>query len=96
MAKLLTEPSEPIKKEPKFKVGELVRIRQWDDMEKEFGLTMLGSISCQCCFTDEMKPLCGKYAEIEDLNDGQVELKFFNCDDLDTCCAYSTDMIEKV
>ena len=87
---------EPVKEEPKFKVGELVRIRQWDDMEKEFGLTMLGSISCQCCFTDEMKPLCGKYAEIEDLNDGQVELKFFNCDDLDTCCAYSTDMIEKV
>ena len=95
-AKLLAEPSEPVKEEPKFKVGELVRIRQWEDMEKEFGLTMLGSISCQCCFTDEMKPLCGKYAEIEDLNDGQVELKFFNCDDLYTCCAYSTDMIEKV
>ena len=93
---IVNDQVEPVKEEPKFKVGELVRIRQWDDMAKEFGLTMLGSISCQCCFTDEMKPLCGKYAEIEDLNDGQVELKFFNCDDLDTCCAYSTDMIEKV
>ena len=88
---------EPVKEEPKFKVGELVRIRQWDDMEKEFGLTMLGSISCQCCFTDEMKPLCGKYAEIVRLDkDGRVGLKFFNCDDLNTGWAYSTDMIEKV
>lgn len=61
-AKLLAE---PVKEEPKFKVGELVRIRQWDDMEKEFGLTMLGSIRCRCCFADGMKPLCGKYAEIK-------------------------------
>lgn len=35
--KLLAESAAPVKEEPKFKVGELVRIRQWDDMEKEFG-----------------------------------------------------------
>ena len=101
-AKLLAEPSEPVKEEPKFKVGELVRIRQWDDMEKEFGLTMLGSIRCgsiRCrgCFADGMKYLCGKYAEIVGLYKyGTVELKFFNCDGLNTDWAYSTDMIEKV
>ena len=87
---------EPVKEEPKFKVGELVRIRQWDDMEKEFGLTMLGSISCQCCFTDEMKPLCGKYAEITRLDGSLVELKFFNCEKEGKRWSYSTDMIEKV
>lgn len=93
-AKLLAE---HVKEEPKFKVGELVRIRQWDDMEKEFGLTMLGSISCRCCFADGMKPLCGKYAEIEDLLlDGIVHLRFFNCDDSVENWNYSTDMIEKV
>lgn len=93
-AKLLAE---PIKEKPKFKVGELVRIRQWDDMEKEFGLTMLGSISCRCCFADGMKPLCGKYAEIKDLLlDGIVHLRFFNCDDSVENWNYSTDMIEKV
>ena len=93
--KLLAEPSEPVK--PKFKVGELVRIRQWDDMEKEFGLTMLGSIRCRCCFADGMKPLCGKYAEIKDLLlDGIVHLRFFNCDDSVENWNYSTDMIEKV
>ena len=96
-AKLLAEPSEPVKKEPKFKVGELVRIRQWDDMEKEFGLTMLGSIRCRCCFADGMKPLCGKYAEIKDLRvDNIVFLRFFNCDDSVENWNYSTDMIEKV
>ena len=89
--------AELIKEKPKFKVGELVRIRQWDDMEKEFGLTMLGSIRCRCCFADGMKPLCGKYAEIKDLRaDGIVFLRFFNCDDSVENWNYSTDMIEKV
>lgn len=93
-AKLLAE---PVKEEPKFKVGELVRIRQWDDMEKEFGLTMLGSIKCRCCFADGMKPLCGKYAEIKDLLlDGIVYLRFFNCNDMVDSWNYSIDMIEKV
>ena len=93
-AKLLAE---PVNEEPKFKVGELVRIRQWDDMEKEFGLTMLGSIKCRCCFADGMKPLCGKYAEIKDLLlDGIVYLRFFNCNDMVDSWNYSIDMIEKV
>ena len=96
-AKLLAEPSEPVKEKPKFKVGELVRIRQWDDMEKEFGLTTLGSIRCRCCFTEGMKPLCGKYAEIKDLLlDGIVHLRFFNCDESVENWNYSIDMIEKV
>lgn len=93
-AKLLAE---PIKEEPKFKVGELVRIRQWDDMEKEFGIDKDGHIKCGCCFTDGMAPLCGKYAEIERLKrSGFVDLKLFNCDGLTTGWSYSIDMIEKV
>lgn len=96
-AKLLAEPAAPVKEEPKFKVGELVRIRQWDDMEKEFGLVMGGSIRCSRIFSREMAPLCGKYAEITRLYKGNtVFLKFFNCEGLYTCWEYSTDMIEKV
>ena len=95
-AKLLTEPSEPVKEKPKFKVGELVRIRQWDDMEKEFGTDSFGSVNCKCNFTDAMRPFCGKYAEIVRLNGSLVELKLFNCDDLGEGWEYSTDMIEKV
>ena len=97
-AKLLAEPVEPVKEKPKFKVGELVRIRQWDDMAEEFGINSSGAIICQCWFTVAMKPLCGKYAEIVSLNENDVvvKLKFFNCDGLDTSWEYSTDMIEKV
>ena len=96
-AKLLAEPSEPVKEKPTFKVGELVRIRQWDDMVKEFGTDSFGSVACRYFFTKSMKPLCGKYAEIKDLRvDGIVFLRFFNCDGLSTCWSYSTDMIEKV
>ena len=96
-AKLLAEPSEPVKEEPKFKVGELVRIRQWDDMAEEFGINSWGAIICQCWLTVAMKPLCGKYAEITKIrDDGKVELRFFNCDDSVENWNYSTDMIEKV
>ena len=28
----------------KYKVGDVVRIREWDDMEKEFGLDDIGDI----------------------------------------------------
>ena len=92
-AKLLAE---PVKEEPKFKVGELVRIRQWDDMEKEFGVDSEGYIDSCVSFVPPMQPLCGKYAEIVRLNGSRVDLKFFNCDDLSKGWNYSTDMIEKV
>ena len=96
-AKLLAEPVEPVKEEPKFTVGELVRIRQWDDMEEEFGTRMSGSINCRYTFTEDMKPLCGKYAEIRDVrDDGKVSLRFFNCEKEEVCWAFHTDMIEKV
>ena len=95
-AKLLAEPAKEVKEKPKFKVGELVRIGQWDDMVKEFGTRDTGSVNCKCGFTDDMKPLCGKYAEIKDLRvDDIVFLHFFNCEE-ETCWSYSTDMIEKV
>ena len=95
-AKLLAEPAKEVKEKPKFKVGELVRIRQWDDMVKEFGTKDTGSVNCKCYFTITMKPLCGKYAEIKNiLIDDIVHLRFFNCEE-ETCWSYSTDMIEKV
>ena len=98
-AKLLAEPSEPVKEEPKFKVGELVRIRQWDDMVKEFGVDSVGDVVGNCVsFVTSMKPLCGKYAEIVSIaeNGVEVKLKLFNCGGLNTSWGYSTDMIEKV
>lgn len=49
----------------KFKVGDKVRVREWDDMAKEFGSDKR-KIFCSCSFVDYMKPLCGKvFAVIE-------------------------------
>ncbi len=48
-----------------------VKIREWDDMEKEFGLDKNGSIECKYRFLDNMNPLCGKMVELyfdEDFN----------------------------
>lgn len=77
-------------------VGKTYRIRQWDDMEKEFGLSETGSIKCNPIrFVKEMKRLCGKkcvvrqkveervYIDIED----SAESNLWN---------YTADMIEPI
>jgi len=97
-AKLLAEPIKEVKEKPKFKVGELVRIRHWDDMVKEYGLDEDGDIRANSAYFMEIEaPLCGKYAEIVgfDEDDG-VCLKFFNCKHIITTWRFTIDMIEKV
>ena len=50
----------------KHKVGDKVRVRQWDDMAKEFGTDEAGRINIKtgCRFTEEMKKFCGGVYEI--------------------------------
>lgn len=66
----------------RFKVGDRVRIRQWDDMVKEFGLLDSGGIpftkTCGTTFMDDMKHLCGRTATITYINydTEKVELNF--------------------
>lgn len=43
----------------RYKVGDEVRVREWDDMAKDFGSNEV-MIFCTCSFIDCMKPLCGK------------------------------------
>lgn len=42
-----------------FSVGDRVRVRQWDDMAREFGVDG-DSIRCNMTFLRSMKDLCGK------------------------------------
>ena len=53
----------------KYKVGDKVRVRKWDDMVKEFGVDGDGDIDCNShtCFIKSMKGLCGKEFVVEEV-----------------------------
>ena len=54
----------------KYKVGDKVRVRQWDDMVKEYGLLGdLEKVICTpgCSFTNGMKKFCGRVVTISDV-----------------------------
>lgn len=79
-----------------FKVGDRVRIRQWDDMEREFGLDACGDINSRPFFTRDMRDegLCGRTATILRIDSrGQVKLDF-NDKSGDVDWKYSTAMLE--
>lgn len=49
----------------KYKIGDRVKIKSWEQMEQEYGINGLGSIECFCVFTKGMKRLCdGEYTII--------------------------------
>lgn len=58
-----------------FEVGDMIVVREWDDMKAEFGTDFWG-IKCKFVFTGEMIMFCGEEAEITDMSQGEVSLKF--------------------
>lgn len=62
----------------KFKIGDRVKFKTWEQMEKEFGLRKSGCIDCNSTFVYDMKDYCGVSATIELINkDDQIWLKRF-------------------
>lgn len=78
-----------------FKVGDRVVVRDWDDMEKEYGTSEGGTIHCCFGFTDTMRHLCGRTATVTSANNGCIEVDF---DDKsgDTIWSYSSDMFNPI
>lgn len=76
----------------KFKVGDKVRVRAWEDMEKEFGLDDSGDIKCLYCFTRSMREYCGKVYTIARTGNS-YELDGGNEIDV---WSFSDDMLEPV
>lgn len=73
----------------KYKVGDKIKIREWDDMEKEFGLDFAGNIDCRCMFVRNMKKYCGKTLEISKITPkGNYSVKENNY-------VFSDDMVVK-
>ena len=46
------------------KVGDKLRVRDWEDMEREFGLDRDGDIKCTPFFIEEMRKFCGKVVNV--------------------------------
>lgn len=54
-----------------IKVGDKVKIRSWESMEKEFGLDRDGDIDCRPCFVRNMKKYCGKTVTVKHVTDDE-------------------------
>ena len=77
------------------KEGNIIKIRQWDDMESEYGLIGIDSINCECAFTDDMRNLCGSEIKInEKMVEDFKKYKYFFADS--KTYSISTDMIEYI
>ena len=84
-----------------IKVGDYVQIKEFEDMEKEFGKTRNGDIDCACTFTKEMAHLCGVVAKVIDKRQGVRLSGFvltldFPQDVQSTGWSYSTDMVKQI
>ena len=73
-----------------FHVGDVVRIRDWDDMVAEFGIDRNGDIPCRAHFVRGMRRLCGNVFTITNTDGCDVG----GC--THTMLRITTDMIEHV
>ena len=93
------EPFPKAEQNPKnehFKVGERVQFKKWSEMEKQFGVDVIGSIECEYGFTYMMRRLCGSYATIEEIDGKRVYLKDFSSKGKNGFFIFSTDMIKHI
>lgn len=60
-----------------FKVGDRVVVRDWDDMEEEYGVYPIsGTIKCPNGFTKSMRHLCGRTATVVSVNGTSISVDF--------------------
>lgn len=65
----------------KFKVGDTVMVRYWDDMAREYGLGCDGDINVYPYFTRQMQKYCGQISEVEGIEfDGNIRLEIDGID----------------
>ena len=62
-----------------FKKGDIVVVKDWDEMAQKYGYTSRNkqAIDCRFRFVREMRHLCGELASVtKETNGGQIYLKF--------------------
>lgn len=86
----------------KYKVGDKVKVRKWDDMVAEFGLDVYGNIKTPgFLFVEYMKDFCDKMATIvrDDLDengDRYYTIKIDSMDGQEQCFYFTDEMIEDI
>ena len=74
-----------------IKAGNIVKVRQWGDMAKEYGVSLDGAIDCFKKFTGNMREYCGETIRInENMEKKFNEYGYFYYEG----SMFSTDMLE--
>ena len=84
-----------------FNVGDLVRVRDWDDMDAEFGRCkhVKRNINCEGIFSEGMRGICGLEAEITKVipnYDGRGYTVYETTSVSINCWVITADMLELV
>lgn len=59
-----------------YKVGDKIKVRTWEAMEKEFGTDRDSVIACKCSFIKEMRKFCDMTMTICcDMGDGMYRME---------------------
>lgn len=77
----------------KFKIGDRIKIKSWDQLKKEFGECGEFGIPCAFNFTHEMKYLCNEKGIIKNIIEDEIIIIF---DTLKCYHCISKDMIKKL
>lgn len=79
----------------KYRVGDKVKVRKWEDMVDEFGTYELGGIRTHFCFDNRMKQYCGKIVTIKNLTTDAIGDEYYDIlEDTENEFCFSDDMFE--
>ena len=59
----------------RYRVGDKVKVREWDDMMVEFGTDEDGDIKCRLFFVADMKKYCGEDMTIRIAGSDRYEME---------------------
>ena len=77
----------------KYKVGDKVKVREWDDMVEEFGTDEDGDIDCNLCFVKDMKEYCGKEMTVSSVLMSRVLIGYYTLEEDDMEWQWTDDML---
>ena len=82
--------------EAKYKAGDVVKIRQWDDMGDQYGFDIYtGTIRCPSgtIFDYDMEKFCGKYVHIRKSGEDSFGI-YYKIEEDDQDSYYTDEMFE--